>query len=116
MTAHRVQLSRRKGWSLPVNTVVVTRGPGKRWGNPWRVGEPGIPDAAEAVRRFRVATMGFMSNGSFCPPRSAPDSYIGCIIASAHELRGKNLACWCPLDSPCHADVLLEIANPAEPA
>jgi len=33
------------------------------------------------------------------------------------ELRGKDLACWCPLDKPCHADVLLEIANPvAEPA
>jgi Domain of unknown function (DUF4326) len=27
------------------------------------------------------------------------------------ELRGKNLACWCPLNQPCHADVLLEIAN-----
>jgi hypothetical protein len=26
-------------------------------------------------------------------------------------LRGKNLACWCPLDQPCHADVLLELAN-----
>lgn len=28
------------------------------------------------------------------------------------ELRGKDLACWCPLDQPCHADVLLEIAIP----
>ncbi len=28
-----------------------------------------------------------------------------------HELRGKNLACWCPLDQPCHADALLELAN-----
>ncbi|MDQ3200496.1 MAG: DUF4326 domain-containing protein [Verrucomicrobiota bacterium] len=28
-------------------------------------------------------------------------------------LRGKNLACWCPLDRACHADVLLELANPA---
>lgn len=27
------------------------------------------------------------------------------------ELHGKDLACWCPLDKPCHADVLLEIAN-----
>ena len=27
------------------------------------------------------------------------------------ELRGRNLACWCPLDQPCHADVLLEWAN-----
>jgi hypothetical protein len=26
------------------------------------------------------------------------------------ELRGKDLACWCPLDQPCHADVLLELA------
>lgn len=32
------------------------------------------------------------------------------------QLRGKDLACWCPLDQPCHADVLLEIANSgAEP-
>lgn len=28
-----------------------------------------------------------------------------------NKLRGKNLACWCPLDQPCHADILLEIAN-----
>ena len=28
-----------------------------------------------------------------------------------HELRGRELACWCPLDQPCHADVLLEVAN-----
>jgi hypothetical protein len=27
------------------------------------------------------------------------------------ELRGKNLACWCKLDQPCHADVLLRMAN-----
>jgi len=27
------------------------------------------------------------------------------------HLRGKNLACWCALDQPCHADVLLELAN-----
>ena len=28
------------------------------------------------------------------------------------ELRGRDLCCWCPLDQPCHADVLLELANP----
>ena len=27
------------------------------------------------------------------------------------ELRGRDLACYCPLDQPCHADVLLAIAN-----
>lgn len=35
------------------------------------------------------------------------------------ELAGRDLACWCPLDQPCHADVLLKISNtgkcPAEP-
>jgi len=30
------------------------------------------------------------------------------------ELRGHDLACWCPLDQPCHADVLLELANAPE--
>jgi hypothetical protein len=28
------------------------------------------------------------------------------------SLAGRDLACWCPLDKPCHADVLLELANP----
>jgi len=27
------------------------------------------------------------------------------------ELRGRDLACYCPLDEPCHADVLLAVAN-----
>lgn len=27
------------------------------------------------------------------------------------ELRGKTIACWCPINSPCHGDVLLEVAN-----
>jgi hypothetical protein len=27
------------------------------------------------------------------------------------ELAGRDLACWCPLDQPCHAAVLLAIAN-----
>ena len=39
--------------------------------------------------------------------RTNPD-----LINSARlELRGKDLACWCPLGQPCHADVLLEVAN-----
>lgn len=33
------------------------------------------------------------------------------IRRSLHELAGKDLACWCPLDKPCHADVLLRLAN-----
>lgn len=33
------------------------------------------------------------------------------LIARLPELRGKDLACWCSTDKPCHADVLIEIAN-----
>jgi hypothetical protein len=33
------------------------------------------------------------------------------VRAAREELAGKNLACWCALDQPCHADVLLELAN-----
>ena len=120
----RLQLSRRAGFVLQeisraangLDAVVVTR-PG-RWGNPWRVGEAFIPDAAEAVRRFRAAVIGFDVGGTACKPNAHPDSYIGRIIADApRQLAGKNLACWCPLPAPgepdiCHAAVLLELANP----
>ena len=84
----RIQLRRTKGWRMPENTVRVTR-PGK-WGNPYRVGTCLIPDAATAVVVF-CANLPLRFDCS--------------------ELRGKNLACWCPLTSPCHADVLLELAN-----
>ncbi len=30
------------------------------------------------------------------------------------QLRGKNLACWCAPDRPCHADTYLELANAPE--
>lgn len=33
------------------------------------------------------------------------------IAAIRTALAGRDLACWCPLDAACHADVLLEIAN-----
>jgi hypothetical protein len=33
------------------------------------------------------------------------------LVEGLPSLRGKNLACWCRLDQPCHADVLLEIGN-----
>ena len=104
---HRVQLSRKRGWKMPPNTVSVARP--TKWGNPFRIGatyhrgpsfsgrDDIVRDAADAVRLFR----GWVFN-----LRSAED---------VAELRGKNLACWCPLDQPCHADVLLELANKDHP-
>lgn len=102
----RVRLSRTKGWRMPENTVRVARP--SIWGNPFKVGghvrfiggglPVRIPDAATAVALYR---------GQFGTCVAA-DRAVERIRA---ELKGKNLACWCPLDQPCHADVLLELAN-----
>lgn len=81
---------------MPPNTVSVTR-PG-RWGNPFKPGEPLSPQTIEeAVAAYRAE----LTRGNL--------SYT--IEDVKRELRGKNLACFCPEESPCHGDVLLEIAN-----
>ena len=104
----RIQRKRTKGWRMPPNTVSVTR-PG-RWGNPFKVGEvyvrrrvcPGggeesniVVYADHAVRLFKRFT--------------ARETLYQ--IEVYRKLRGKNLACFCSLDQPCHADVLLALAN-----
>ncbi|MFE9955873.1 DUF4326 domain-containing protein [Micromonospora sp. NPDC005299] len=94
----RIQRQRTKGWRMPENTVYVGRP--TKWGNPWKVGErsPWAPygpmDPAAVVETFRYGI----------------DNPLGRHLIR-QELAGQDLACWCPLDQPCHADVLLEIAN-----
>lgn len=95
----RVQLRRTKGWRMPENTVSVAR-PGK-FGNQYRVGIDGT--AEQCVAKCRAD----WEQGLFAPVGLFRAIYRTLIA----ELRGKNLACWCPLDAPCHADVLLELAN-----
>lgn len=124
----RIRLSRRAGWRMPENTVKVDRT--TEWGNPFVIGEPvdrkcakrwgwwplGCPDfvatdAAQSVRRF----------GAVLGLDEAIHGHV------RQRLAGKNLACWCTLCpahadgkpagvvcadcSPCHADVLLAMAN-----
>jgi len=98
MTPVRVQLSRRKGWRLPPNTVKVDRST-KFWGNPYRVGQEfndlkgGVRDNAHAVELYRAMHA------------SDPATRI----PGWEKLVGKNLACWCAASEPCHADVMLEL-------
>lgn len=104
----RVQLSRAKGWRMPPNTVKVDRS--TRWGNPFKLHGDGYPMTAE------VAVMLFERH-------ITDQGRLGWVMASRlttlddvrRELRGKNLACWCSLDRPCHADVLLRLANDETP-
>lgn len=107
----RVQLSRAKGWRMPPNTIKVCR-PGP-FGNPFTVADAvdiGVkPDRAQAfvARCFRYWLAGDRSNWM----GDESDKAAATILARLPELRGKNLACWCKPGEPCHADVLLELAN-----
>lgn len=126
----RIQRKRVRGWRMPEGAVYVGRP--SRWGNPFRANsttftprylDPGwveldvnpgmivypfsepewrdehpihvmaVPDAATAVHFYRCTRTGTFK------------------AMARKELAGKDLACWCPLDAPCHADVLLELAN-----
>ena len=98
----RVRLIRRKGWRLPGNTVVVTR-PGP-WGNPFVIGKDG--GAAECVRLYELVL-----RGETLPTTQATVADQLALrrhwLVYGASLAGVNLACWCALDRPCHADVLL---------
>lgn len=99
----RVQLRRVRGWKMPPNTISVARP--SLWGNPYKVPRDG--DAAECVRKYRACLMPFKHGEGL-------DKFLheeANIRAVQNDLRGVNLACYCDLKSPCHADVLLEIAN-----
>ena len=118
----RIQLSRRKGWRMPENTVSVAR-PG-RWGNPFVIGElthvwhkSGAWPYNMYRDSFRVAAAWHAVRLFSHAMRGDPEWHHETWRApDVTPLRGKNLACWCPLDQPCHADVLLELANAEVPS
>lgn len=102
----RVQLSRAAGWRMPPNTVKVDRS--TRWGNPYRLHGDGYPMTPEvAVGMFAA----LLNRGEGWVMRDR----LTDLADVRRDLAGKNLACWCPLGQPCHADVLLLLAN-HEPA
>jgi hypothetical protein len=107
----RIRLSRAKGWRIPPGTVKVDRS--TRWGNPFVVGRDG--DRARCVQLLEY----LLGGGLLCVTTRAPlelqHNYLAHARRNRRHLRGKNLACWCPLDAPCHADVLLRMANPPSP-
>ena len=98
MNPQRIPRKRTKGWRKPEHTINVCR-PSK-WGNPVKIGQTIIDGilvktAEEAVQAFEDIIY----------------NDIQMIENCKRELKGKNLMCFCSLNSPCHADVLLKIAN-----
>jgi len=112
----RIQRKRSKGWRMPENTVYVGR-PSK-WGNPYRIGENYTDDVFEDGKLVEILswdsidakTAAQFFEEAITKKYPAVKIMVSEIVA---ELRGKDLACWCPLDKPCHADVLLRLANKA---
>jgi hypothetical protein len=118
----RIQRKRTKGWRMPDNTIYVGRP--TRWGNPFPTHElprdghgdiiygelVQVRTAAQAVKLFADMLVPYRHHGK---RSELGDFYLStCNMETIkYELAGKNLCCWCPLDQPCHADVLLEIAN-----
>lgn len=97
---------------MPANAVYVGR-PGV-FGNPWTVAEavasgflkPGY-EAEQCVKEFRrwlVAPVPGTRHDRLMARREK-------LLAALPSLRGKDLACFCKQGDPCHADVLLELAN-----
>ena len=91
----RIRLRRTRGWRKPEGAVVVSRP--SRWGNPHPFRAP-TPE-----ERQRVAGLYRRDLEAGRLPYTEDDV--------RRELAGHDLACWCPLEGACHADVLLEVAN-----
>lgn len=116
----RIQLKRTKGWRKPEGAIVVSR-PSK-WGNPFSVGD--CFQFCADVKHWHVydhsgdALLGYYETKASAATqavrlfRAVLDSGLWSAELARDDLAGRDLCCWCALDQPCHADVLLEIANP----
>lgn len=120
----RLRLSRAKGFDLQSHSFAVNGLQAVNVARPSKCGNP-----------FTIATAiesGFVSDDAQArpfvvecfrdwigPSQSGRDWWQGpesdrrrkAVLESLPDLRGKNLACWCKLGEPCHADILLDLAN-----
>jgi hypothetical protein len=90
----RIQRKRTRGWRMPPNTVYVGRP--TKWGNPYHIA--GFVSREGAVRNYHI----------WLRERLVEDPHF------LDELKDKDLACWCRLDEPCHADILLKFLSNME--
>jgi len=86
----RIQRKRTAGWRMPPNTVYVGRP--TKWGNPFKIGDNGLTREQVIEKYEDVVRKTLLVNPHYLD-----------------ELKGKDLACWCPLDKKCHADILLKM-------
>lgn len=128
----RIQRSRKRGFKMPPNTVYCGRG--SRWGNPYKVDDRSVyklenfskrkgvfpiwsfvercesPEAAKkrCLELFSEHILPYKHNGGDMQDFLVSQAILEDIQS---EIGGKNLACWCKLEEPCHVDIYLELAN-----
>lgn len=121
----RIQRKRSKGWKMPENTVSVCRP--TKWGNPFKlVGDMIYIDAShrgEMLDKWVYVCQGdiqkviklykslLSQSDNFQNEPNIEHWLYHFLNLNFSELKGKNLACFCHIDNPCHADVLLDIVN-----
>ena len=122
----RIRLRRLSTWRKPTGCITVARP--TMWGNPWKVtgctvlGLDGqsttypTPNAAAAaaVDWYRL----WLVIGTYHEQLTLPQPEVDAmekrrqrILTHLPELRGRDLACWCRDGEPCHANVLIDLAQ-----
>ena len=118
----RIQRRRTKGWRMPEGVIYVGRP--SIWGNPFQVGcharigghIGGPGPIAGFTWQYCIAADWQAGFTTLLSAADCVEWYRRLVENGWHknrlaELRGHDLACWCPLDKECHASVLLEICN-----
>lgn len=101
----RIRLRRAKGWRKPDGAITVARP--SVWGNPFRLGGTVRGDDDVEVTLDRDTMIALYRRWLAEHPEM--------VEKARAELSGHDLACWCPLEDPCHADVLIRVAAGDEP-
>ena len=108
----RIQRRRTRGWRAPDNCRYVGRP--TQWGNPcevlsdgdlhWLIRQPGLIEGPfgsresaidESLAKYRGWLRSMQRHGE-----------LAGFLEPLREY--EHLSCWCPLDKPCHVDVLIE--------
>lgn len=112
----RMRLSRRKGFDLQAQSRSINGLDAVNCARPHLFGNPFIANPNMKPGRRQGPTYFFVETieeavETFREFMTCEGASADAFRAALPELRGKNLACWCKLGDPCHADVLLELAN-----
>lgn len=129
----RIQRSRTRGWRMPANTVYVGRG--SEWGNPFWIDRMGGLYVIQTDRSQKCNDILMRANLRVVHEDKVEAQKVAVALYDLYlvpdtgnnimqyyaavekleemigKLKGKNLACWCKPGDPCHADILLGLAN-----